>query len=219
MGNVCPETDTGGDCLGTSETLWNFHATGAERYRTIYHALEGARFDMNILLVGKNSNFTQLLVEKLDKEGHRIFLLTEEPKTVRASRKIFESYHFSYEDSCIRDVLSSIQPDAVIFMGAYDYYFKWSGTQNWAGKYTSGLLNVLLSFLAVSEGRFIYLSSEEVFQQEYGYVITEDEPSAAITTRGQAIAVGENICKYYQDMGKQVITLRLDHLYGTPTRA
>lgn len=174
---------------------------------------------MNILLVGKNSNFTQLLVEKLDKEGHRIFLLTEEPKTVRASRKIFESYHFSYEDSCIRDVLSSIQPDAVIFMGAYDHNFKWSGTQNWAGKYTSGLLNVLLSFLAVSEGRFIYLSSEEVFQQEYGYVITEDEPSAAITTRGQAIAVGENICKYYQDMGKQVITLRLDHLYGTPTRA
>ena len=120
---------------------------------------------MNILLVGKNSNFTQLLVEELDKEGHRIFLLTEEPKTVRASRKIFESYHFSYEDSCIRDVLSSIQPDAVIFMGAYDHNFKWSGTQNWAGKYTSGLLNVLLSFLAVSEGRFIYLSSEEVFSR------------------------------------------------------
>lgn len=28
---------------------------------------------MNILLVGKNSNFVKLLVEKLDKEGHRIF--------------------------------------------------------------------------------------------------------------------------------------------------
>ena len=98
---------------------------------------------MNILLVGKNSNFTQLLVEKLDKEGHRIFLLTEEPKTVRASRKIFESYHFSYEDSCIRDVLSSIQPDAVIFIGPYDHYFKRSGTQNWPGTHTSGPLNVI----------------------------------------------------------------------------
>ena len=31
---------------------------------------------MNILLVGKNSHFMRLLVEKLNKEGHRIFLLT-----------------------------------------------------------------------------------------------------------------------------------------------
>lgn len=174
---------------------------------------------MNILLVGKNSRFTKLLVEKLDKEGHRIFLLTEEPKTVHTSRKIFETYHFSYRDSCIREVLSSIQPDAVIYMGAYDGIFQWSDTQNRAGEYTSGLLNVLCSFLAVSQGRFIYLSSEEVFQQEYGYAITEEEPSAAITVRGQAIAVGESVCKYYQDMGKNIVTLRLDHLYGIPDRA
>ena len=50
---------------------------------------------MNILLVGKNSHFMRLLVEKLNKEGHRIFLLTEEPKTVHTSHKIFETYHFS----------------------------------------------------------------------------------------------------------------------------
>ena len=94
---------------------------------------------MNILLVGKNGNFTQLLVEKLDKEGHRIFLLTEEPKTVRASRKIFESYHFSYEDSCIRDVLSSIPIDnaniweyneikITIPDGVHSIYLEYSGT-------------------------------------------------------------------------------------------
>lgn len=171
---------------------------------------------MNILLVGKNSNFVKLLVEKLDKEGHRIFLLTEESKTGHSFRKIFETYYFSYGDSCIREVLSSIQPDAVIFMGAYDNNFRWEDTHNRAGQYASGLLNVLLSFLAVSEGRFIYLSSEEVFQQEYGDAITEETPGTAVTTRGQAIAVGENICRYYQDMGKNIITLRLDHLYGIP---
>lgn len=174
---------------------------------------------MNILLVGKSSHFLQLIVEKLDKEGHRIFLLTEEPKTVHISKKIFETYHFSYDDSCIREVLSSIQPDALIFMGAYDNNFRWNGSRNRAGAYNSGLLNVLLSFLAISEGRFIYLSSEEVFQSEYAQAVTEDEQSAAITTRGQAIAVGESVCKYYQDMGKNVITLRLDHLYGVPDHA
>ena len=174
---------------------------------------------MNILLVGKSSHFLQLIVEKLDKEGHRIFLLTEEPKTVHTSRKIFETYHFSYDDSCIREVLSSIQPDALIYMGAYDHNFHWNGQRNRAGVYSSGLLNVLLAFLAVSEGRFIYLSSEEVFQSEYAQAITEEEQSTAYTTRGQAIALGERMCKYYQDMGRNVITLRLDHLYGVPDHA
>lgn len=174
---------------------------------------------MNILLVGKSSHFLQLIVEKLDKEGHRIFLLTEEPKTVHTSRKIFETYHFSYDDSCIREVLSSIQPDALIYMGAYDHNFHWNGQRNRAGVYSSGLLNVLLAFLAVSEGRFIYLSSEEVFQSEYAQAITEEEQSTAYTTRGQAIALGESMCKYYQDMGRNVITLRLDHLYGVPDHA
>ena len=174
---------------------------------------------MNILLVGKSSHFLRLIIEKLDKEGHRIFLLTEEPKTVHTSRKIFETYHFSYDDSCIREVVSSIQPDALIYMGAYDHNFHWNTQKNHAGVYSSGLLNVLLAFMAVSEGRFIYLSSEEVFQSEYAQAITEEEQSTTYTTRGQAIALGESMCKYYQDMGRNVITLRLDHLYGMPDHA
>ena len=36
---------------------------------------------MNILLVGGKSHFLQLLIEKLNKEGHRIFILTDEPKS------------------------------------------------------------------------------------------------------------------------------------------
>ena len=68
LGSLYKWTDAGSDCIGTSEELWDSHRAGERRYAAVYHALEGARFDMNILLVGKNSNFTQLLVEKLDKE-------------------------------------------------------------------------------------------------------------------------------------------------------
>ena len=75
---------------------------------------------MNILLVGGKSHFLQLLIEKLNKEGHRIFILTDEPKSGRPTRKVFETYHFSYEESCIREVVESIQPDETIFLGAFD---------------------------------------------------------------------------------------------------
>ena len=42
---------------------------------------------MNILLVGSKCRFLQLLTDKLDKEGHRVFLLTAEDKSVRTSKK------------------------------------------------------------------------------------------------------------------------------------
>ena len=67
---------------------------------------------MNILLVGSKCRFLQLLTDKLDKEGHRVFLLTAEDKSVRTSKKIFETYHFAYDNPCIREVLEGVRPDA-----------------------------------------------------------------------------------------------------------
>lgn len=49
--------------------------------------------------------------------------------------------------------------------------------------------------------------------------IPEDETPVAVTAKGQALAVGEGMCKYYRNMGKDVVTLRLDHMYGMPGSA
>ena len=83
---------------------------------------------MNILLVGSKCRFLQLLTDKLDKEGHRVFLLTAEDKSVRTSKKIFETYHFAYDNPCIREVLEGVRPDVTVFMGAYDTGFLWGRT-------------------------------------------------------------------------------------------
>lgn len=62
---------------------------------------------MNILLVGSKCRFLQLLTDKLDKEGHRVFLLTAEDKSVRTSKKIFETYHLHTtiraSERCLRE--------------------------------------------------------------------------------------------------------------------
>ena len=65
---------------------------------------------MNILLVGNAGNFMRLMINRLNKEGHRVFVLTEEPKKGYSLKKVFEVYHFSYEDACVREVLESIMP-------------------------------------------------------------------------------------------------------------
>ena len=174
---------------------------------------------MDVMLVGGTSPLMKKISLKLHKEGHRIFILTDEPKSGRPTRKVFETYHFSYEESCIREVVESIQPDETIFLGAFDTNYKWAELKSHAGAFSAGLMNVLSAFVGCSTGRFIYLSSEEVFQQEFADAISEDETPAAVTAKGQALAVGEGICKYYRDMGKDVVTLRLDHMYGMPESA
>ncbi len=174
---------------------------------------------MNILLIGGAGSFTGLLVDKLDKEGHRIFLLTQEPKKGRGPKKIFETYYFSYRDACVREVFESIRPDIVLFLGAYDLVFSWDGPGNTAADYIAGLTNVLMAFAAGGTGRFLYLSSELVFQKKRSGEVGEEEPCAADTAKGQAVAIGEGICESYRRMGSDTVVLRLEHLYGTPHTA
>lgn len=174
---------------------------------------------MNILLVGGSSRFTKLLIDKLKKEGHRVFRLTEEPKTAKSVGKVFETYHFAYDDSCIREVVDSIQPDVTVFMGAFDTNYHWDKRQSRPVTYTAGLFNLLTAHIALGKGRFIYLSSEEVYQGEYAEEISSDTPCMVHTDRAQAVAAGEDICCSYRRMGKDTVVLRLDHLYGTPKEA
>ena len=174
---------------------------------------------MNILLVGGSSRFTKFLIDKLRKEGHRVFRLTEEPKTAKSVGKVFETYHFAYDDSCIREVVDSIQPDVTVFIGAFDTNYHWDKRQSRPVTYTAGLFNLLTAHIALGKGRFIYLSSEEVYQGEYAEEISCDTPCMVHTDRAQAVAAGEDICCSYRRMGKDTVVLRLDHLYGTPKEA
>ncbi len=172
---------------------------------------------MDILLVGGVSGFMRLLVNKLVKEGHKAYVLTEEKRQGYSIRKVFESYHFDYENVCIREVFESVKPDVTIFLGAYDVNFVWKESQNTAVKFSSSLMNVLMAFAAIGKGRFIFLSSEEVFQKAYSENVDEDEPCAAYDQKGQALAIGEEMCMNYQKMlNSDIVALRLDHMYGIP---
>lgn len=174
---------------------------------------------MNILIIGGAGTFTMHLIDRLDKEGHRIFVLTEDPKGEHNYRKVFETYHFAYDNVCIKDVMKSIRPDVVLFMGAYDRSFLWKNEEETAVFYTSGLTNLLMAFGALGRGRFVYLSSEIVFQRQYPQEIEEGEPYAAYTHRAEAVAMGERLCLDYAELSNaDTVVLRLDHMYEIPER-
>ena len=175
---------------------------------------------MDVLLIGSTGSLMRKMVEKLHKEGHRIFVLTEEGKETFFNRRVFETYRFAYDNACIREVFVSVKPQVTLFLGAYDKTFPWKTGMNTSIKYSSSLLNLLMSFAALRQGRFIYLSSEEALE---GFEATDDgevERTRNSSERAQSIAMGEKTCLDYGKMTMgDVMVLRLGNLYGIPEDA
>ncbi|MBO4515612.1 MAG: NAD(P)-dependent oxidoreductase [Lachnospiraceae bacterium] len=175
---------------------------------------------MDVLLIGSTGSLMRKMVEKLHKEGHRIFVLTEEGRDTFFSRKVFETYRFAYDNACIREVFVSVKPQVTLFLGAYDKIFPWKTGMNTSIKFSSGLLNLLMSFSALRQGRFIYLSSEEALE---GFEVSDDGEvvrSKNASEKAQSIAMGEKMCLDYGKMTMgDVMVLRLGNLYGLPDDA
>lgn len=175
---------------------------------------------MNVLIVGGASAVTRCFVDKLSKEGHRIFVLTNETKSENHYRKAFETYYFPYDNECVEDVMRSTRPEAVLFMGAYDRSFRWEKQERDASAFIAGLTNVLMAFSGLGKGRFIYLSSEQVFEGMNMRNIPEEAPCVFSSLRARAVAMGEKLCDNCRKMaGLDTIVVRLDHLYAIPADA
>ena len=175
---------------------------------------------MNVLLVGDDNKLLDAMINKLNKSSHRIYWLTGQ-KGKRGSRKrVFETYNFSYTDVNVKDIIDSVRPDVVLFTGAYDTSFDWKyNGQAEVLRYTTAMVNILTAYVMVGGGRFIYLSSQEVFDGSYANDVPE---ATALTARGfksSALSQGEGMCgNYKENQGVNTIILRLDHIYGIPEK-
>ena len=81
---------------------------------------------MNILLAGGSSKIMDAMIDKLNKGGHRVYLLTGQKEKKNSYRHVFERYNFLYSDDNIFLIMESVKPDVVLFTGAYDSNFDWT---------------------------------------------------------------------------------------------
>lgn len=173
---------------------------------------------MNVLLVGGSSNMMNAMIDRFRKDNHRIYLLTGRKDRSVSYKHVFERYDFSYDDDSIKDIMESARPDLVVFLGAYDINFDWyhRGQQE-SVRYTTSLLNILSAYAMIEKGRFVYLSSQEVYSGSYGNPVPEEEPVEPKGHKALAVAQGEEICSNYRrNAGVDVVILRLDHVYSVP---
>lgn len=174
---------------------------------------------MDILLVGSDNELMKATINKLNKEGHRSYVLTGSKDRVGAYKNAYERYKFPYDSDCLKEIFDSVRPDVTVFFGVYDFNFDWSDARKESVHYLTALQNILTSFAMLKKGRFIYLSSEEVYSQSYPNDIEEEEPASAVSFRSIAIAQGEEVCQNYKKtMGVDTVILRMDHLYAMPEK-
>ena len=174
---------------------------------------------MIAFLIGGEGRFMDAMINKLNKDGHRVYLLTGTKNSHTSYQKVFEKYNFEYDSDSIREILVSANPDIVLFMGAHDTRYDWENSRKTSVQFTADLTNVISAYSSVKKGRFLYISSQEVFERSYIEDIKEDEPVSAANFRALALAQGEEICKsYYNTRGMQSIIVRMDNLYGTPKK-
>ena len=175
---------------------------------------------MNVLLVGGSSAFMNRLIQKMKKEGHRVCLLTGNRFKDSSYDRVFESYRFSYDSESLGRVFESAAPDVTVFLGAYDPNFAWNDDpKNMPSRFMAGMINLLMAFHSLGKGRFIYLSSEEVYGGDYPQDISEREEVRPETLRGVTLAQGEKLCESFGKMlGRDIVVLRCQHLYGIPAK-
>ncbi len=174
---------------------------------------------MDVLLIGGAGRMMNTLIDKFNKSGHRIFLLTGRKENQMSYKHVFEKYNFSYDDDSIQEILKSIKPQITVFTGSYDPNFDWSKAQQESMRYTAGLMNLLSACSLIGSGRFVYLSSQEVYGNSYANHVPETEAVSPKGLKALTIAQGESLCdNYRKSQGLDTLTLRFDRIYSVPKR-
>lgn len=127
---------------------------------------------MKVFIIGGCNTVVNALLQKFNKEGLKLYVLTGSHQYHNKYKHVYEQYHFSYENNCIKEVFESVHPDVTIFTGAFDSNYHWENGFREITSYCSGLYNILTAYSLLQYGRFIYLSSDEISR------ITEDEYTA-----------------------------------------
>ncbi len=175
---------------------------------------------MKVFIVGKYNTFTNALIQKLHKENDKVYVLTGENYHGDKPHAVFEQYAFPYSSDSIVEILDSVQPDVILFTGAYDTNFQWRNIRNESMHYLSGLINIILSAESHKIKHFIYLSSHQAFDANADEQIQPDDKTTANNYTGIAIVQGEELCRHFNETTELNISiLRIDHMYKTPESA
>lgn len=167
---------------------------------------------MKVMYIGGYDELAQSFIERMDKEGHEVYLLSDNKFSGKFSKGLkYKYYKLSGRTNMTEIVFSSVLPEIVVFAGIDYMNVSHIGSKE---KYLSTLDDILEQCSKYNVRKFIYLSSHEVYGTQYG-IISEDNKVMPDTSKGIMCAEGEYMVSLYKQKYRfQSITIRGTEVYS-----
>ncbi len=114
-------------------------------------------------------------------------------------------------ENAVKRVISKVRPDIVIHTAAETNVDKCESNREYALKVNAEATKILAETCNQVNAKFVYVSTDYVFDGERGQYVEEDEPSP-VNHYGLTKLMGE---KYVKDICERLLILRTSVLYGT----
>lgn len=169
---------------------------------------------MKIIYIGKCNSMASKLVNRFVKDENDVYIISSKDfaKDVKPSL-IYKLYTYQSENIEIEKVFRSIKPDVVIF--ASDIYTDncWNYSPE-TNIYLTQLLNILNKSVMNDVGKFIYLSTDEVYNP-LTEVIFENSEIKPTTYKGILCSQAEALVSKFHEMYRlDYVILRISSIYG-----
>ena len=79
---------------------------------------------MKVFIIGGCNTVVNALLQKFNKEGLKLYVLTGSHQYHNKYKHVYEQYHFSYENNCIKEVFESV-PAARVSVGQGSLLILW----------------------------------------------------------------------------------------------
>ena len=172
---------------------------------------------IKVLICGSYKGAFQVkLCQRLKKEKHEVFVLSNDSVEEKKISSVFQEYRFPYESESVMNVMSSVSPDAVIFCGALDASFDWRKGVSKSVEYVAGIMNVMTCAATVNTEKFLYLSSLGVFSGNTEKSLIETVAPVPASQQEKAILQGEKIClsSSADKTNTKISVIRMPQVYG-----
>lgn len=173
---------------------------------------------MKILICSKISDFSEKLIERLNKEKQEVYQLTgisryEEMQKSRA----FQVYTFGYQNENVNRIIANIAPEVMVIAGYCDTGYHWGDEGKQSARFVSDVSNLIVSAKNAGVRRVIFCSTIGVYEENKGEVITVETEPVPSSLQMKTYLQVENMCREFKDANCEISILRFPELYGELT--
>jgi nucleoside-diphosphate-sugar epimerase len=165
-------------------------------------------------MIGEYGFLMNHIIDRLHREKCDIYTIAGKDSKDRAKQLPHHTvFEFSPDSTAVSYITQCVEPDKVIFMGAWNDAYDWKNDMT-ATRYIAELNNVLTWCKNNKVKQFLYLSTMNLYEDGNDQPIAEDIEPKVRDSANTAVYNGEKLCRLYDDQAMRVQILRLPVVYG-----